>query len=336
MSNTSISNMPVSAAPVSAAPVSAAPVRARRRRLPEALALIIFLLAEIVYFSFASKYFFNWENFLNIFSASSVTGILAAAATILLIGGQLDLSVGSGVGFVALMFALLNPILGTPVAIVIAAVAGLLVGVINGFLVTVVGVNALIATLGTLSIFRGLTVAIGQGKSIPINGFDWAIYRPFLNIPLPVILFILVVAIVWILLRNTVYGRSIYAIGANPTAARLVGIGNRRTLFIGFLMSSACIVLAGLTSASQLGSTSGVTGTGLELAATTAVILGGTSLSGGVGSAGGTVLGLLIIGVLGNGMTLMNIDSSWQQAASGGLLILAIAFDRLRVKLSSR
>jgi ribose transport system permease protein len=308
-------------------------ITARRRRVPETAALILFLAVEIIFFSISSKYFLNFDNFVNILSSLAVTGILAAGSTILLIGGQFDLSVGSGVGWVALMFALFNPLVGTPVAVLIAIAAGLIIGLLNGFLVTVVGVNALITTLGTLAIFRGLIVAIGQGKSIPINGFDWAIYRPFLNIPLPVIVLVLVIAAVWILLRGTVFGRSIYAIGANPSAARLVGIGNRRTLFIGFLISGACVVLAGLTNASQLGATSGVTGTGLELAAVTAVILGGTSLAGGIGSVGGTVLGLLIVAILGNGMTLMNINSSWQQAATGALLIIAVSFDRLRERL---
>ncbi|MEV4686202.1 ABC transporter permease [Microbacterium sp. LWH3-1.2] len=304
-----------------------------RLRLPETLALIIFLLAEVIFFSVASKYFLSWDNFVNIFSAVAVTGILAAGATILLIGGQFDLSIGSGVAWVGLMFALTNPILGTPAALLISFGSGLLIGVINGFLVTVVGVNALITTLGTMAIFRGLTISIGQGQSIGVTGFDWALIRPFLGIPLPVILFVLVAIVVALLLRNTVYGRSIYAIGANPSAARLVGLGSKRNIFIAFLISGLCMALAGLTSVSQLGATSGTTGLGMELAAITAVILGGTSLTGGVGSMSGTVLGLLIVAVLGNGMTLLNINSSWQQVATGILLILAVSFDRLRQRL---
>ena len=310
-----------------------APPPRRRPRIPETAALLVFLVLEIIFFSVASKYFLSWDNFVNILTALSVTGILAAGATILLIGGQFDLSVGSGVAWVGLMLALLNPILGTPTAVIIAVASGLVIGVLNGFLVTVVGVNALITTLGTMAIFRGLTISIGQGKSIGITGFDWAVIRPFLNIPLPVLMFVAVAALVTLLLRNTVYGRSIYAIGANPSAARLVGLASKRNIFIAFLISGLCMALAGLTNASLLGSTSGVTGLGLELAAVTAVILGGTSLTGGIGGIGGTVLGLLIVGVLGNGMTLMNVNSSWQQVATGGLLILAVSFDRVRQRL---
>lgn len=306
-----------------------------RIRVPETAALLVFLVAEIVFFSFASKYFLSWDNFVNILSALAVTGILAAGATILLIGGQFDLSIGSGVAWVGLTLALLHPVVGTAPAVAIAVVSGLLIGAINGFLVTVVGVNALITTLGTMAIFRGLTISVGQGQSIGLTGFDWALFRPFLNIPLPVLVFIAVAATVAVILRNTVYGRSVYAIGANPSAARLVGLASKRNVFIAFLISGLCMALAGITNASQLGSTSGVTGLGLELAAITAVILGGTSLSGGVGTVSGTVLGLLIVGVLGNGMTLMNVNSSWQQVATGGLLILAVSFDRLRQRVLS-
>lgn len=314
-----------------------APAATRRKlRVPEAAALVVFLLLEIVFFSIASPYFFSWDNFINIFLSLTVTGVLAAGATILLIGGQFDLSVGSGIAWVGLTFAMLSPVLGTTLSVIIAVLAGLVIGLINGYLVTVVGVNALITTLGTMAIFRGLTLAIGQGKSIGVEGFDWALLRPFLNIPLPVLIFIVVAVIVAIILRNTVYGRSIYAIGANATAARLVGLGAKRNIFFAFLISGLCMALAGLINVSQLGSTSGTTGSGLELAVMTAVILGGTSLSGGVGSLGGTILGLLIVQTLANGMTLMNVHSSWQQVATGALLILAVSFDRLRQRMQSK
>ncbi|MDF2917320.1 MAG: transporter permease [Microbacterium sp.] len=317
-------------------PTALASVRSgarKRLRLPETLALVIFLVVEVVFFSVTTKYFLSWDNFVNIFSAVAVTGILAAGATILLIGGQFDLSVGSGVAWVGLVFALASPSVGVPVALLLALASGLIIGLLNGFLVTVVGVNALITTLGTMAIFRGLTLSVGQGQSIGVTGFDWALIRPFAGIPLPVIEFVLVAIIVGVVLRNTVYGRSIYAIGANPSAARLVGLGAKRNIFVAFLISGLCMSLAGLTSVSQLGATSGTTGLGLELAAITAVILGGTSLTGGVGSMSGTVLGLLIVAVLGNGMTLMNVNSSWQQVATGALLILAVSFDRLRQRL---
>lgn len=305
-------------------------------RLPEATALVLFLLVEIIVFSFSSKYFFSWANFLNILTAVSVSGILAAGATILLVAGQFDLSVGSGVAFVGLMIAILAPPLGLPAAIVLAVLAGLLIGAINGFLVTVVKVNALITTLGTMAIFRGLTVSVGRGQNIPVADFEWAIARPFLGIPMPVLIFALVAVVIAILMRNTTFGRSIYAIGSNESAARLVGIQTSRTIFAGFLISGACIALAGMVNTSLLGSTSGTTGLGLEMAVVTAVILGGTSLKGGIGTVTGTVLGLVIVGVMSNGLTLLNVASSWQDVASGCLLILAVSLDQFRQRWGSR
>lgn len=308
----------------------------RRLRAPEATALAAFLIAEVVFFSIGSKYFLSADNFLNILTAVAVTGVLAAGATVLLIAGQFDLSVGSGIAFVGLTLALTAPVVGLPAGVLLAICAGLLIGAINGFLVTVIGVNALITTLGTMAIFRGLTVSLGEGRNIPVAGFDWAVQRPLLGIPMPVIVLIAVVIVIGVVLHSTRYGRSIYAIGANESAARLVGIRNRRLLFIAFMISGACIIVGGLMNTSLLGSTSGTTGLGLELAAVTAVILGGTSLKGGTGSVFGTVLGLLIVGVMSNGLTLMNVASSWQDVASGALLILAVSFDRIRQKLESR
>ncbi|WP_312224090.1 ABC transporter permease [Rhizobium rhizoryzae] len=310
-----------------------APATSRRIKAPEWAALLLFLLAEIVFFSFNSPYFLTWPNAVNIITALSITGILAAGGTILLIGGQFDLSVGSGTAFVALTFALAAQHLGIMPAVGVALLVGLGIGVLNGFLVTVVGVNALITTLGSLAIFRGLTLSIGGASSIRINNFDWAISRPFLDIPLSAMVFLLVAVIVGIVLARTVFGRTIYAIGANENAARLVGIRTKRTLFFGFVISGLCMTTTGLVSASQLGSTSGTTGIGLELAVVTAIILGGTSLKGGTGSMFGTVHGLLIVGVLNNGMTLMNINSTWQQVAAGVLLILAVSFDQIRQRI---
>lgn len=307
-----------------------------RRRVPETVALLVFLVAEIIFFSVKSPYFLNWDNWGNILTAVSITGVLAAAGTLLLVAGQFDLSVGSGVAFVGIVLVQTAPALGIWPAIALSVVAGLGIGLLNGFLVTVVGVNALITTLGMLGIFRGLTLVIGKGQSIFIEGFDWATARPFLGIPMPAIVLAVVIAVFVVLMHATVFGRKMYAIGANPVAARLVGIRVDRVVFTGFLLSGACMALAGLLVTSQLGSSSANTGVGLELAVVTAVILGGTSLSGGTGTIAGTVVGLLIVGVLSNGLTLLNVDSSWQQVATGVLLILAVAVDRLRHTYLSR
>jgi ribose transport system permease protein len=311
------------------------PARARRR-IPDTVGLLAFLAAEIVFFSIRSPYFLNWDNWVNILNAIAITGVLACAGTLLLVAGQFDLSVGSGVAFVGVVLATVAPDQGLAVAVPLAVAAGLGIGLLNGFLVTVVGVNALITTLGTLAIFRGLTLVIGEGQNIIVEDFAWATERPFLDIPVTALAFAALAVVFLLVMRLTVYGRKMYAIGANPVAARLVGIRVNRSLFLAFLLSGMCMAIAGLLATSQLGSTSGTTGSGLELAVVTAVILGGTSLAGGVGTIQGTIVGLLIVGVLSNGLTLLNVESPWQQVATGILLILAVAFDRLRQTVLAR
>ena len=146
----------------------------------------------------------------------------------------------------------------------------------------------------------------------------------------------MIVVLSYILLRFTTYGRSMYAIGASPAAARLVGIRTRRAILVGFLLSAMCVGIAGLIQVSQLGAASPVAATGLELSVVTAVILGGASLSGGRGTILGTVLAVLIIGVLNNGLILLKVPSFWQDVTRGLLLFGAVAFDQFRARHSSR
>lgn len=309
-------------------------LRRRSMSIPNSAALLVFLALEILFFSTQSPYFLNTANWINILTAISIVGVISAGMTILLVAGQVDLSVGSGVAFAGLVIAELAPRYGMAIAVTAAIGAGLLVGFINAFFVTVVGINALITTLGTLAVFRGLTLAIGHGQNISVADIGWAIKRPLFNLPNAVLVFVAVAVLCALALSFTVYGRSLFAIGSNPIAARLVGLQVKRTLFLAFVISGLCIGLAALMDTSLVGSTSGTTGTGIEIAAITAVILGGTSLAGGTGGMTGTVVGLLIVGVLGNGLTLMNVESAWQQVATGTLLILAVSFDRLRQTFS--
>lgn len=314
-------------------------LRSRRRQIPEATALIVFLAAEIVFFWVKSPFFMNWDNWLNILTAIAVIGIIAAPATMLLVAGQFDLSVGSGAALIGVVMAYSVTDLGwgEPLAVFVTVLAGIGIGFLNGFLVTVVGVNALITTLGTLAVFRGLAQVIADGQTLILKGFGGlGTSRPFGNIPVPVLLLIGIVIVFWFVMRYTTYGRSMYAIGANPAAARLSGVHSRRAIFIGFVLSGLCVALGGLILVSQLGAASPQAAIGVELSVVTAVILGGASLAGGRGTIVGTVLGLLIIGVLNNGLVLLNIDPFWQDVARGVLLIVAVAFDQLRIRLTSK
>ena len=311
-----------------------APKQSIMRRLPETTALLVFLVAEVIFFSVKSEYFLAWDNGLNILTAIAVIGIVAAPGTLLMTAGQFDLSVGSMTAFTSVIVANLALSHSLGLSVTVAVVAALAVGMINGFLVTVVGVNALITTLGTLAAFRGLSNAVADGQSVGVDGFSWlGTDRPIANIPIPVFLLIAVLVLVWFLMRYTVYGRSMYAIGSNASAARLVGVRTGRYVFIGFLLSAAACALSGLILTSQLGVGSGLFGIGMELSVITAIVLGGASLSGGRGSIVGTAIGLLIIGVLNNGLTLTGVDPFYQDVARGTLLICAVSFDRLRVRI---
>jgi ribose transport system permease protein len=322
-------------APSAPPPPGAVPT-ARRRQVPEVAALVVVLLVLGIFFSITSPYFLNYDNFVNIVTAAAVTGIIAAPATMLLIAGQFDLSVGSAAAFCGAVLASLALHNDMAFAVPVAILAGIGIGIVNGFLVTVIGINALITTLGTLAVFRGLTQVLTDGQTLGVEHFSGlGTARPLFNIPLPVYIFAGVALAFWFLSRYTVFGRSMYAIGANQAAARLNGIRSKRIIFVGFVLSGVCVAIGGLILASQLGAASPQAASGLELSVVTAVILGGASLAGGRGAISGTMLGLLIIGTLNNGLVLLNVSSFWQTVAQGSLLIFAVAFDQLRIRLTS-
>jgi ribose transport system permease protein len=290
-----------------------------------------------VFFAIRSQFFFTADNFINILVSASVIGIVAAPATLLLVSGQFDLSVGSGAALIGVVMAWGVSQYGVPMAILLCILTGIAIGIVNGVSVTIIGINALITTLAMLAILRGLALVLADGQTLLLPDFSgFGNARPLFNIPLPVFLFVGVTILSALTMRYTVFGRSMYAIGANPVAARLAGIKTRRAIFTGFILSGLAVVLGGLILVSQLGAASPQAATGLELAVVTAVILGGASLAGGRGTIMGTVLGVFILGVLSNGMTLMSVDSFWQQVAQGCLLLFAVGFDQLRQRLAGK
>ena len=203
------------------------------------LALAVFLVAEIVYFIFATPYFWHVENIVNMLTTVAVTGIVAAPGTLLIVAGQIDLSVGSGAGLVSVVLAYAAADISLPLAILLAAAIGLLAGVVNGFVVSVIGVNSLITTLGTLAAYQGIAEVLSNGQTIGINSFGGlATARPFLDLPIPVLLMFGALLSFWLLMKYTTYGRSIYALGGNPVAARLVGIPGKRVIFVAFVLSA--------------------------------------------------------------------------------------------------
>ena len=216
----------------------------------------------------------------------------------------------------------------------VAVAVGVAAGLANGFLVTVVGVNALITTLGMLAVLSGLARVIADGLSVPVAGFSTLGTARPLGIPLPVIVLLAVFLMFSFLGRFTTFGRSVYAIGSNPKAARLAGIRTKQIVVGLFVLSGVACALAGLILTSMLGSASPTAAPAMELSVVTAIVLGGTTLSGGEGTVFGTLVGLLIVGFLNNGLIIQGVDPFWQYVAQGGLLIGAVSFDRLRVRVS--
>ena len=301
------------------------------RSVPELAALGLFLIALIVYFSLATEYFLGVENWINILSAVSVAGIIAVPGTMLLIAAQVDLSVGSAAAFTGTIAGLYINSSSVGLGIFYAILMGIVIGLVNGLLITKFQVNSLITTLGTLAILRGLSYIIGGGQTVMVPKLSYlGLARPFLNLPLAVIVFVVICIAGVFVMKYTTFGRSLYVIGANPAAARLVGIRTPRVVLICFVLSGVSTAFAGLILTSQLTAASPMAANGLELSVITAIVLGGASLNGGRGTISGTILGLLIIGVLNNGLVLLNVDTFWQQVARGTLLIIAVSFDQLR------
>ena len=304
--------------------------------IPQTTPLIIFLLAMMLFFSITSEYFFDIENFRNILVALAVTGIVCIPGTFLMVAGQVDLSVGSAAAVSGMLLAQTVNDKGIAFGLAVCLAFGLVLGIINGFFVTVVGVNSLITTLGGLATLYGVALLVGNGQTKMMFGFEWlGTAQPF-KIPLPIIIFVSLAVIGIITLRRTSYGRSLYAIGANPNAARVVGIRSNRILFITFVLSSVSAALAGAVLASQLSAGDPNAARGLELEVVTAIVIGGASLAGGRGTVLGTVLGLIVIQVLNNGLILLDIPSFWQRIAQGILLIAAVSFDQIRQKIVSQ
>lgn len=281
----------------------------------QAMGILPILLLIIIVFSFIAPNFMSEANMMNIARQASINIVLAAGMTFIILTGGIDLSVGSILGVTAVMALVcsLNPALAD-FAVPIALVAGLGMGVFNGLLVAYAGLPPFIVTLGTYTALRGAAYLVADGTTV-INSkisFDWIGNGYLGSIPWLVIIAFAVIAVCWFILRRTTLGTHIYAVGGNLQAAHLTGIKVSLVLIFVYATSGLLSGLGGVMSASRLYSANGNLGVGYELDAIAAVILGGTSFVGGIGTITGTLIGALIIATLNNGMTLM-----------GGILFLA-------------
>ncbi|MFM8254149.1 MAG: ABC transporter permease [Actinomycetota bacterium] len=307
-----------------------------RRRMPDVAPLLGFLILLTVFFTITSEYFLDVDNFKNIFVALAVTGVVCIPGTMLMIAGHVDLSVGSSAAVSGMILGNVVNSYGISAGLTAVLVYGLAIGIINGFFVTVIGVNSLITTLGTLATLYGVALLIGNGQTLMMKNFEWLGTAQPAGIPLPIIIFFVIAVAGIITLRRTRFGRSLYAIGSNPNAARVVGIRSNRIVFATFVLSGLSSALAGAILCSQLSAGDPNAARGLELEVITAIVLGGASLAGGRGTMWGTIIGLTTIGVLNNGLILLDVPTFWQRVAQGLMLILAVSFDATRERLAAK
>lgn len=303
-----------------------------RRHLTD-LILPLGLTAEIVFGLAMYPSFRSVSSFVNILIFSSILLIVAVGETFVVIGRGADLSVGSMVGFSGAILAVL--VLGGwpwPLAVAATLAVALVVGLAHGLLITKMRISFLIVTLGTFALLRSqANVVLGsRSQTVRVPFLETLAIGRTWHVPNLVIVAAAVYVIAALVLRNTGFGRSLYAVGSSPEAARLAGIPVARVTIIAFVISALAAALAGLLTVGSLGSAQTTAGSGLELAALSAVLLGGTRFSGGFGSATRTLIGVLFLGVLDSLLFSAGIGSSWQGTASGLVLIAAVALDRTR------
>ncbi|MBB5149367.1 MULTISPECIES: ribose ABC transporter permease [Ureibacillus] len=294
---------------------------------------LIGLILLIIVVSILNPSFLTISNIFNVLRQVSISAIIAFGMTFVILTGGIDLSVGSTLALTGAVAASLlaggfDPILSMGIALIL----GLILGAINGVIITKGKVAPFIATLATMTVYRGLTLVYTNGK--PISGLgDHASFQLFgkgyfLGIPIPVITTLITFGILYFILHKTTFGRRVYAVGGNEEAAKLSGINADRVKIAVYAISGFLAALSALILTSRLNSAQPTAGQSYELDAIAAVVLGGTSLNGGKGWIFGTLIGALIIGVLNNGMNLIGVSSFWQQVVKGIVILLAVLLDR--------
>lgn len=287
--------------------------------------------------SLSTPYFLTVDNLMGVSRSFSLTAIMSIGMVMVIITGGIDLSVGSVLGLSSLITALCFSYgFGTPVAIASGLGVGLVFGAFNGLLVTGVGLPPFIATLGTLSIGRGLMYMITHGVPLTPDVPDLfaGLGQGYLGpIPIPVALLVLLAVVFSIVMRKTRFGRHVYATGGNEHASRLSGVKTGRVKFQVYMLSGLISGFAGVISFSRYVSAEPASGFGAELNVIAAAAIGGASLAGGIGSVEGAVIGAALAGIIANGVVLMNIDTYAQQAITGAVIIVAVSLDVLRARL---
>ncbi|GAA0078398.1 ribose ABC transporter permease [Clostridium sp. CTA-5] len=292
---------------------------------------LIGLFILCIAISILTPRFLSISNITNVLTQVSVNAIIAIGMTFVILTGGIDLSVGSTLAISgALAASIISSGGNVFLAVVVAVIVGIVVGIINGMLISKGKIQAFIVTLASMTIFRGVTYVFTNGN--PISGLTGS-FNSIGNLklgilPLPVIITAVLVAIAYYVLTQTRFGRYLYALGGNEDSARLSGINTDRIKTLVYVVSGIAAALSGVIITSRIGSASPNAGSGFELDAIAAVVIGGTSLAGGEGSVMGTIIGALIIGVLNNGLNLLNVSPFYQLIIKGIVILVAVLLDK--------
>ncbi|SKA87024.1 ribose transport system permease protein [Clostridium sp. USBA 49] len=292
---------------------------------------LIGLIILCLIISIITPRFLTITNILNVLTQVSVNAIIAVGMCFVILTGGIDLSVGSILAITGAIAATLatknvNVILNLLIVLLIGA----FIGFLNGITVAKGKIQAFIVTLATMTVFRGVTYVYTKGTPISVidSKFTFVGNGKIAGIPMPIILIIIVVLAAWYILNQTRYGRYVYAVGGNEDSARLSGINTVKIKTLVYVICGMTAALSGVVVTSRIGSASPNAGVGFELDAIAAVVLGGTSLSGGEGSVIGTIIGAMIIGVLNNGLNLINVSPFYQSIVKGLVILLAVMLDK--------
>jgi ribose transport system permease protein len=323
--------------PVDTPPKDPAPRRILATIGPQNLSLIGALIVVVAIFTWLNSGYLTWDNIQVIGEAATVAGLLAVVQTVVIICGAMDISVGSQTGVASVISAMAfmstghNPYLGMAAAVGL----GIVIGVVNGLIIVYGRVNPVIATLAGLAAYKGVAQLISGGRAQGfVLGDDLFIFIArgrIAGIPVQVCILIVVAVLVHLMLKYTDIGRNIYAIGGNDTAARLAGININKYLIAVYALAGIVSAVAGIVLTARTGSGQPTSGSeGLELQSITAAALGGCALKGGKGGVGGTLLAVLLLGALNNGLNVVGVNTFWQNVAQGALLVVAVIIQQRR------
>lgn len=300
--------------------------------VPQRLGMVAALATICVIASVQSEFFFTWSNAANLARAVALIGIVSIGQTVVLISGNIDLSVGAIAGISGVVLALTQDVGGIVPAAVLAIVTGAFIGLIHGLITVKTGINSLIVTLATMTTLRGVIYIATNGFPLPIHSvkFSQILWTTVAQVPFPTMIMAGLLVVGYFVLSWTPFGSSLYAAGGNPRAATEAGINVSRKVIAVFVISGVCAAIAGVLLAARFGSAAADAGQGWELMSIAAVVIGGTSLFGGRGELLGTLLGVLLLGAIANAMNLLSIDSFYQQVVQGLLILIAVGASTLR------